>query len=62
MRPGIRSTEAWLSFIAVLVGAVMASGLFGEESTVLRVLGICAVVLNAMGYTVARTALKRGKE
>lgn len=58
LRPGYRTTEFWLSTIAVLIGAVMASGL-AESSPVMRVAGIAATVLGAMGYSVSRGMSKR---
>lgn len=59
VRPGYKTTEFWVSSAAVVVGALAGSGLFRAESTTLRVLGLVAAVLSALGYTVARTVAKR---
>ena len=53
-KPGYKSTEYWLSLVAVLVGALLASGAITDEST-LKVLGVATSLLTAMGYTVNRT-------
>ena len=58
MKSGYRSTEFWLSIAAVLVGALMASGLAADGSLLERGLGVLASVLGAFGYTVSRTWLK----
>lgn len=52
------SSELWLSMAAVVVGAVLSSGILPEDSPWIKVLGIVAAVLASLGYTWARTALK----
>lgn len=57
IKPGWQSTEFWLTLLAQLLGAVMASGLLpGGEPT--KVAGIAATMLAAYGYTSKRTAIK----
>lgn len=60
---GWHSSEAWLTLVAVLVSAILGSGLLSDadptQALVLKVLGIVGTVLGALGYTVSRTALKR---
>jgi hypothetical protein len=58
MRPGYRTTEFWLSFAAMLVGAAMSSGAFADTSDVMKYLGMGASLLSALGYTVCRTWAK----
>ena len=60
---GYKSTEFYLSLAAMLIGAVMASGILDviEGSTDDRIVGLIASVLAALGYTVSRTIFKRGK-
>lgn len=60
-RKGIKTTEFWLSVIAMLVGALLASGLIGEGSIWGQVLGVVSSALAAMGYSVARGLYKRGE-
>lgn len=60
-KPGYRTSEFWLSLAAVLVGAVMASGLLdglAPDNAWVRVLGIVASILGALGYQVSRTMTK----
>lgn len=61
MRSGIRTSEFVLSLIAVALGAFMASGLMPGDSAAMRIAGIAQTTLAALGYTVARTSLKKGK-
>jgi hypothetical protein len=55
---GFRSSEFWLSLAAVLIGAVAASGLLPAESPWIKVLGLVATVLAALGYTASRGLVK----
>jgi hypothetical protein len=59
MKPGYKTTEFWLSFAAVLVGGVAASGVIPSESVWERIVGLVVSALAALGYTGARLALKR---
>lgn len=58
-KPGYKTSEFWISTLAVLVGVLFASGAFGEQSMVYRVLEVLASILAAMGYTVVRGSLKK---
>jgi hypothetical protein len=58
-KPGYKTTEFWLSFAALCIGAAFASGVFPTESTGEKLLGLAATVLTALGYTVSRTMVKR---
>lgn len=58
-KPGWKTSEFWLSLAAVVVAAVLGSGLLPEGSPWAVGLGIAAAVLASLGYTAARTALKR---
>jgi hypothetical protein len=60
MRSGARTTEFVLSLVAVVVGAFAASGLLPDESPWMRLAGILSSTLAALGYTYARTSLKKG--
>lgn len=59
VKPGFKTTEFWLTLVAVAVGAIFASGAFGEDSGTLQIAGIAATVLTAMGYTVSRGMAKK---
>ena len=56
---GYKSTEFWLSFVAIIVSGLMASGLFEDGSTVMKAIAMAGGVLTTMGYTVSRTLYKR---
>ena len=55
---GFKSSEFWLKLIAILVAAVLASGILPEQSSAVKLLTIALTILSALGYTAARTALK----
>jgi len=58
-KPGYKTTEFWLSLAAMVIGAAMASGAFGDESTLGKIVGLAASVLGALGYTITRGAVKK---
>jgi hypothetical protein len=58
-KPGYKTTEFWMSMIAVGIGAVAASGAFGLEGTSAQVIGLVEAALVALGYTGARLTLKK---
>jgi hypothetical protein len=60
MNKGYKTTEFWLSLAAVLIGALAAAGVFPEGSMWMKVLGVGAVVLGSMGYSVSRGLAKQG--
>ncbi len=63
MKPGYKTTEFWLTLVAMIVGAVMASGILEQTATNLdnQVVGLIAMVLGGLGYTISRGFVK-GKE
>jgi hypothetical protein len=60
MRRGASTSEFWLSLLAVVVGAVVASGLLPTDGVAVRLAGIASTTLAALGYTASRTSLKKG--
>ncbi len=58
-KPGYMTTEFWLTFLAMILTTLFAAGVFGEQSTVYRVLEIGAGILAALGYTVTRASVKK---
>ena len=59
-KPGYKTTEFYLSTAAAVLGAVMASGLVPSAGPWAQLVGIAAVVLSSMGYTVSRGMAKSG--
>lgn len=58
IKPGWKTSEFWLSALASVVGAVLASGV-ADTSPVMKVAGVVAMLLSAMGYTVVRGGVKK---
>lgn len=55
-KPGYKTTEFWLTFVAMLVGSLMASGLLDVTATAVdnQLAGMVAMMLSGLGYTAAR--------
>jgi hypothetical protein len=62
MKPGYKTTEFWISLIAVALGAVQASGLVPNESPWGQMVGMAVVTLVSLGYTGSRLNLKKTGE
>lgn len=60
-KPGYKTTEFWLSVLAVVVGAVSASGILPSEGPWQQVLGVATTALVALGYTGARLTIKKNE-
>lgn len=63
-KPGYKTTEFWLSLAAILIGAVMASGMLdglGTDHWAVKAIGIAASVLGALGYSASRALTKSGE-
>jgi hypothetical protein len=57
-KPGILTSEAWLSGATAIVGALMASGIWPTDSIYMKVAGILAAALAAFGYSISRGMTK----
>lgn len=57
-KPGYKTSEFWLSLLAMLVGALVASDAIPTDSTVAKALGVVASILGALGYQVSRAYVK----
>lgn len=58
MTPGYKTTEFWLSLIAVVLGAVLTSGALPQGGIASQIVGGAMAVLGALGYTASRTQVK----
>lgn len=59
MKPGIKTTEFWITLIVVLASSISTSGLLNEAPDALA--QICSVIVSAgaaMGYTASRAMVK----
>lgn len=57
--PGWKSSEAWLTLLAVILGAIPNSGLVADSPLAAKLVGMAIAALAAVGYTTNRTSLKR---
>lgn len=62
MKPGIKTTEFWLTLAAVLLNAVLSSGVIADLPDAVRIVTLCLTVLGALGYAAARAVTKKGAE
>ena len=58
-KPGYRTSEFFLSLGAICVGALVASDVFADGSTGMKITALVSSALVAMGYTGARMNLKK---
>lgn len=57
-KPGWKTTEFWLSLLAMIVAALMSADVFADASTGAKVLGFVSSALAAVGYTAGRVLVK----
>jgi hypothetical protein len=62
VKNGFLSSEFWLTLLAQVLGAFVASGLLGPDHIAMRVAGVAVSILAALGYTASRYGLKKGAE
>ena len=58
VKPGYKTTEFWLSLLAVIVGLLIASGAIAEASSLGKILALAASALATLGYTYVRGTTK----
>lgn len=58
MKPGYKTTEFWLSLLAMLIGALFASGVVSDGSQLDKILGLASSILGQLGYAVPRGLAK----
>ena len=61
MKPGYKTTEFWLSAVAVVVSLLIASGLLeslAETHWVVKAVSLVAAALAALGYDSSRAKVK----
>lgn len=57
--PGWKTSEAWITFLAMLIGLIPSSGLVDNAPLAAKIVGMAIAALSAFGYTTNRTSLKR---
>lgn len=58
-KPGYKSTEFYMSMLAVIIGAVASSGILEGSDGLTKVIGLVMAALVALGYTGSRLTLKK---
>lgn len=59
VKPGYKTTEFWLSTIALALGVIMSSGVIGDGTVAAQIVGGAMSILATLGYTAARAQAKR---
>jgi len=59
LKPGWQSSEAWITLLTMILGAIPSSGLTTNAPLLARVVGMAIAALAALHYTAQRTSLKR---
>jgi hypothetical protein len=59
VKPGVKTTEFWLTTFAAIVSALLASGVFPAGGQVMQILGVCGMVLAILGYGAQRSGVKK---
>lgn len=59
MIKGYKTSEFWLMLAAQLVAFLIGAGVFAETSTWGKALAVVASILGAIGYTAARSSVKK---
>lgn len=58
IKPGYKSSEFYLSLVAMIMGILLTSGIIPETGPWSQVVGIICTVLSAFGYSVSRSKAK----
>lgn len=54
----LKSSESYIAFALILLGALLTTGVVADGSTAARIIGGVLEVAGFLGYTVARVSLK----
>lgn len=57
---GWRTSEFWLSMIAIITSALILAEVFPNDGIIGKLLLVASIVLSSLGYTVARAYTKVG--
>jgi len=58
-KPGIQTTEFWMTLFSTVISALYAVGLVEADVWWGKLIAVAAIVFNAYGYTTSRTRLKQ---
>lgn len=54
----LKSSETWIAFIVLVLGALLTTGVVGDGGTVAKIIGGILDVAGFLGYTATRASLK----
>lgn len=57
--PGWKTSEAWISLLVIVIGALPSTGLLDNSPLLSKIVGMAIAALAALNYTAQRTSLKR---
>jgi 1,4-dihydroxy-2-naphthoate octaprenyltransferase len=58
-KPGVKTTEFWLTALVTVAGLVVAAGIFPSDSPWVKVAGLVVSAGAALGYTAVRGGIKK---
>jgi Na+-transporting NADH:ubiquinone oxidoreductase subunit NqrD len=61
VKPGVQTSEFWLTLLVQIVGGSVTVGLVPQAGIVAKLVALVLMVLSAYGYTKQRTDLKAAK-
>jgi hypothetical protein len=59
LKPGWKTSEAWISFVTLIIGVIPSSGLTTNAPLLTQIVGMVISALAALHYTGQRVSLKR---
>lgn len=59
MKAGYKTTEFWLTLLAMILGTLMSVGVFPEGGLAIQVIGGAMAILSKLGYTASRASAKK---
>lgn len=59
VKPGFKTSEFWLTLVAMLVGLFVASGVLPESHIVMKIAGFALTALAQLGYSITRAGVKK---
>lgn len=59
-KPGVKTTEFWLTLLSNTIGALLASNIIPTDSIWMRIAGVVAMAFSTHGYSTSRGRAKSG--
>ena len=58
LRPGIKTSEFWLSLLVTILGALQLAGVFGDATMIGKMIGAALMAFAQFGYNFGRAKVK----